>query len=73
MRFRQFIDITIRRYWFLDMDDITRGKRLLESEQGPNIINETDAKGRTALHIASMNGNTKIISLLMKKGAVFTK
>ncbi|XP_041357845.1 transient receptor potential cation channel subfamily A member 1-like [Gigantopelta aegis] len=48
-------------------------KRLLESEQGPNIINETDAKGRTALHVASMNGNTKILSLLMKKGAVFAR
>ncbi|XP_041358334.1 transient receptor potential cation channel subfamily A member 1-like isoform X2 [Gigantopelta aegis] len=48
-------------------------KRLLETDQGPNIINETDAKGRTALHIASMNGYTKIISLLMQKGAVFAK
>ncbi|XP_041358307.1 transient receptor potential cation channel subfamily A member 1-like isoform X2 [Gigantopelta aegis] len=48
-------------------------KRLLETDQGPNIINETDGKGRTAVHIASMNGNTKIISLLMKKGAVFAK
>ena len=45
-------------------------RRLLELSQGPNIINETDADGLTGLHIAAQNGHTKIISLLLQKGAV---
>ncbi|KAL5022245.1 hypothetical protein ScPMuIL_001400 [Solemya velum] len=47
-------------------------KRLLESPQGPNIINETDVDGLSALHIAAQNGHTKIITLLMEKGAYVT-
>ncbi|XP_070195077.1 transient receptor potential cation channel subfamily A member 1-like isoform X2 [Littorina saxatilis] len=45
-------------------------RRLLELSQGPNIINETDADGLTGLHIAAQNGHTKIITLLLQKGAV---
>jgi len=48
-------------------------KRLLESVMGPNIINETDADGLSALHLAAQNGNTKIITLLMQKGAYVTR
>ncbi|KAL4235703.1 Transient receptor putative cation channel subfamily A member 1 [Mactra antiquata] len=48
-------------------------KRLLDSTMGPNIINETDGNGLTALHIAAQNGHTKIITLLMQKGAYVTK
>ncbi|KAK3607524.1 hypothetical protein CHS0354_025776 [Potamilus streckersoni] len=48
-------------------------KRLLESEMGPNIINETDGEGLSALHLAAQNGHTKIISLLMQKGAYCTR
>ena len=40
---------------------------------GPNIINETDGEGLSALHIAAENGHTKIITLLMQKGAYVTK
>ncbi|XP_064605921.1 transient receptor potential cation channel subfamily A member 1-like [Liolophura sinensis] len=43
--------------------------RLLDSEQGPNIINESDNTGLTALHIAAENGHAKILSLLMQRGA----
>ena len=48
-------------------------KRLLDSEMGPNIINETDGDGLSALHIAAQNGHTKIITLLMQRGAYVTK
>ena len=48
-------------------------KRLLESAMGPNIINETDCDGLSALHIAAENGHTKIITLLMQKGVYVTK
>ena len=48
-------------------------KRLLESIMGPNIINETDGDGLTALHYAAQEGHAKIIKLLMQKGAYVTK
>nr|KAG5700757.1 hypothetical protein BaRGS_034960 [Batillaria attramentaria] len=44
-------------------------RRLLESAQGPSIINETDADGLTGLHIAAQNGHTKVLTLLLQKGA----
>ncbi|XP_069127645.1 transient receptor potential cation channel subfamily A member 1-like isoform X2 [Argopecten irradians] len=48
-------------------------KRLLDSPQGANIINETDGEGLSALNLASLNGHTKIIHLLMEKGAYVTR
>ncbi|PVD23407.1 hypothetical protein C0Q70_16676 [Pomacea canaliculata] len=48
-------------------------RRLLESHQGPSIINETDADGLTGLHIAAKNGHTKILHLLLQKGAVINR
>ncbi|XP_045160098.2 transient receptor potential cation channel subfamily A member 1-like isoform X2 [Mercenaria mercenaria] len=48
-------------------------KMLLDSQMGPNIINETDGDGLSTLHIAAQNGHTKIITLLMQKGAYVTK
>ncbi|XP_072016502.1 transient receptor potential cation channel subfamily A member 1-like isoform X2 [Amphiura filiformis] len=45
-------------------------KRLLDSSIGPNIINDTDGKGMTALHIAAWNGHSKVIQLLMLRGAL---
>lgn len=48
-------------------------RRLLESVEGPNIINETDADGLSALHLAALNGHTKIINLLLQKGASVTR
>ncbi|XP_060077074.1 transient receptor potential cation channel subfamily A member 1-like [Ylistrum balloti] len=48
-------------------------KRLLDSPHGANIINETDGDGLSALNLASLNGHTKIIHMLMEKGAYVTR
>ncbi|XP_022317392.2 transient receptor potential cation channel subfamily A member 1-like isoform X2 [Crassostrea virginica] len=48
-------------------------RRLLNSRLGPNIINESDCDGLTALHLAALNGHVKIINLLMQKGACVTR
>nr|XP_039270319.1 transient receptor potential cation channel subfamily A member 1-like isoform X1 [Styela clava] len=45
-------------------------KKLISSPQGPNIINEKDNLGMTPLHYAAENGHTKIVELLLNKGAV---
>nr|BAX76612.1 transient receptor potential cation channel subfamily A member 1 [Patiria pectinifera] len=48
-------------------------KQLLDSNIGPNIINETDSEGMTALHIASWFGHYRVVKLLMFKGALLHK
>ncbi|OWA55259.1 Transient receptor potential cation channel subfamily A member 1, partial [Hypsibius exemplaris] len=45
-------------------------KRLLESDCGVNIINDSDNHGFTALHLAADNGHAKVVQLLMTKGAL---
>ena len=40
---------------------------------GPNIINETDGDGLSALHIAAETGHSRVVTLLMQKGAYVTK
>ncbi|KAI8501666.1 Transient receptor putative cation channel sub A member 1 [Branchiostoma belcheri] len=48
-------------------------RSLLNSPQGPNIINDPDGLGDTALHMASANGHTAVVKFLLQKGAFIHK
>uniref|UniRef100_T1JBU7 Ion transport domain-containing protein n=1 Tax=Strigamia maritima TaxID=126957 RepID=T1JBU7_STRMM len=45
-------------------------RQLLLTDKGPFIINESNGEGQTALHIASLNGHTRVVQLLLAKGAL---
>ena len=45
-------------------------KHLLASPRGHLIINEMDGEGMTCLHIASAHGHTRIVQLLLQRGAL---
>ncbi|XP_069176074.1 transient receptor potential cation channel subfamily A member 1 [Procambarus clarkii] len=45
-------------------------RQLVESSSGFLILNECNDEGKTALHIASEEGHTRVVQLLIRKGAL---
>ncbi|KAF6024024.1 TrpA1 [Bugula neritina] len=45
-------------------------RALLDTIQGPFVINESNQEGKTPLHLASEGGHVKVVALLMQRGAL---
>ncbi|XP_038664399.1 transient receptor potential cation channel subfamily A member 1b [Scyliorhinus canicula] len=48
-------------------------KLLLQNINKAKLLNEGDAKGMTPLHLAVQNGHTKVVQLLLRKGALLMR
>ena len=48
-------------------------RQLLDTPGFKRIINEPDQSGQTPLHLCCQNGHTRVVQLLLHKGAQFSK
>ena len=65
---------TIENYVFLSRNGRNNTcRQLLDGNSGKNTINETNADGLTALHVAAQGGHTQVVQLLLQRGACVQK